>query len=333
MKDKLIFDVSSAATIVDSDNIGAYLRAEDGTLITHSRVARNTGKVLNINYSDFNAVTDNVTVTSHGLRTGDSIGFQEGTGTLPAAFSTAGTYYVIRIDENTIQIANTQADAYSGSNVDFEADGAAGTIDVVEKEVNKNALDVSIVDGLNVEVDLSAADDSVASWTHDGTGNAIGSTGGALHISDAGGSITVDAIDLDIRDLVAATDSVTSWLADGAGTALTSTLVGSDQALDVNVVDSFDAALANTAILASADTLDAANVADPVVASALADRKYLYIRNNDNRVIHIGQDGVTSANGFPVSPGSVIELRAGANVVVDYVSEKIGHSIRVLELS
>ena len=236
----------------------------------------------------------------------------------------------------------------------------------------KEALDVRIAEGINVEVDLDAADDSVAAHTFDGAGNSIGSTGGALHISDAGGSLTVDAVDLDIRDLTfatdsvdvsnstnvavvdgggsltvdavdldirdltAASDSVQSNLFDGAGTALTSTLVGADQALDVNVANDIavnDAALANTAIANDALAIAAASVAESLVGTALVDRKYLYAYNADNRTMYIGASGVTVADGFPVSPGSYLELRAGASVDVQVISEKIGHDIRTLELS
>lgn len=241
--------------------------------------------------------------------------------------------------------ANTIADSDSIGAFVRSSDGTLITHSTVG---GKEALDVSIADGVNVEVDLSHVDDSVA--LGDGTNLFTSTTVGAdigldvniinasISIDDGAGSITVDATDLDIRDLSAAQDSVASHLFDGAGTALTSTLVGADQALDVNVVASEeltvnDAALANTAILASAASLAAANTADPVVSSALANRKYLFVRNNDNRVMYIGQDGVTSSNGFPVSPGSYIEMRAGASVVVDYVSEKASHAIRVLELS
>lgn len=80
--------------------------------------------------------------------------------------------------------------------------------------------------------DISADVNDIASWVKDGSGNSIGSTGGALHVSDAGGSLTVDdggsaisiddnggsitvdgsvtvsATDLDIRDLTHVSDSV-----------------------------------------------------------------------------------------------------------------------------
>ena len=255
----------------------------------------------------------------------------------------------------------------------------------------KKALDVSIADGVNVEVDLSHIDDSVrlgngtdfftstsengdialdvhisnssievtatdldirdlafATDKVDVTGSEVSldaATLAALEtitveqgtspwvIGDGGGSITVDAVDLDIRDLTAASDSVQSNMFDGAGTALTSTLVGADQALDINVVQSVDPATSNTAILSAADTLAVAGTAEKVVAANLADRKVLYVRNNDNRVMYVGASGVTAANGFPVSPGSYLELKAGASVDVYYNSEKTGHAIRTLELS
>lgn len=233
----------------------------------------------------------------------------------------------------------------------------------------KEALDVRIAEGINVEVDLDAADDSVAAHTFDGAGNAIGSTGGALHISDAGGSITVDAVDLDIRDLSFATDSVDvsnstnvaivdgggsitvdsvdldirdlsavsdsvqSHMYDGAGTALTSTLVGADQALDVNIVQAVDPSTANTAIASAAASLAVGGTAQDAVASPLANRKMLYLYNNSNKMLYVGATGVTASNGFPLSPSSVLELRAGASVDIEFVGSTIGQEIRSLELS
>lgn len=229
----------------------------------------------------------------------------------------------------------------------------------------KKALDVRVAEGINVEVDLNFADDSVTAhqggtWTIDSITNAVTVQASNLDIRDlvfatdkvdVSGSevsldaatlaalenITVSATDLDIRDLSAAQDSVESWMHDGAGTALTSTLEGAKQALDVFVANTIavnDAALANTAILAAANPLDVANTAEAVKASALANRKYLMIYNNDNTKVFIGQSGVTAANGFPLSPGSVMELRAGPAISPFFVGQT-GKTpeIRTLELS
>ena len=229
--------------------------------------------------------------------------------------------------------ANTIADSDSVGAFVRSSDGTLITHSTVG---GKEALDVSIADGINVEVDLSHLDDSVR--LGDGTAfftstSENGDIALDVHISNT--SLVVTATQLDIDDLNATDDAVASHLFDGAGTALTSTLVGADQALDVNIVQSVsvDDALANTAILSAAASLTTAATAEKVVATNLAARKYLFVRNNDNRVMYIGGAAVDAATGFPVSPGSVVELRAGAAVDVYYDSAKTGHVIRTLELS
>lgn len=280
-KKRLVFDVSTAGSIDDSDNVGAFVRAgTDGDLIGSQNV--NSQDWLNV------------------------------------------------------------------ASILYDEAGAAIT--------DANPLAVSVKDGVNVEVDLSHIDDSVR--LGDGTDFFTSTTVGAdigldvnlinanievtqgtspWVIGDGGGSITVDATDLDIRDLTSASDSVQSHLYDGAGTALTSTLIGADQALDVNVVNDVnvnDAALANTAIAAAANTLSVADTAQDVVASPLADRKYLFVYNEDNQDVFIGGTGVTAANGYPLFPESELMLRCGAAVDVEFVgSSGKTPAIRTLELS
>jgi hypothetical protein len=262
----------------------------------------------------------------------------------------------------------------ASSNVGAYLRSADGTLLTHTDVGGKKALDVRVAEGINVEVDLNAADDSVAAWLSDGAGNAISSTGGALHISDAGGSLTVDATNLDIRDLAfatdkvdvsgssvsitgnvnvtqgtspwvvsatnldirdltAATDSVSAWTKDGAGNSITST----GTALDVNIasgsVTVTDAALANTAIKAVAETVttSAAQIVDG--ADELASRKYLTVYNNGNKEVFIGESGVTTSSGFPLFPGSALEARIGAAVDVYMISAGGSQNIRTLQLS
>jgi len=190
MKDQLTFDTTDANTIADSDNVGAFLRTSDGTLLTHTDVS------------------------------------------------------------------------------------------------GKKALDVRIAEGIDVGVSFSAADSSVESWLHDGTGTAITSTGGAIDVNIASGTLSIN-----------------------------------------------DAALADTAIASGATSLAVADTAQDIVASPLANRKYLHVYNNDNRKMYIGQTGVSSSTGFPVSPGAYMELRAGASIDIEFVSAKATHDLRYLELS
>ena len=283
MKDQLIFDTTDADTIADSDSVGAFLRASDGTLLTHTDVGGK--KALDVNIAAGVNVEVDLSHLDDSIRLGDGTSF----------FTSTSENGDISLD---VHMSNTSI------------------------AVTATDLDIR---------DLVFATDKV-----DVSGSTIVSITNDVNIADGGNSITVDAVDLDIRDITAVSDSIASHLFDGAGTALTSTLVSGDQALDVNVVNEIavnDAALADTAILSAADTLAAAGTAEKVVASNLSARKYLSIYNNDNRKMYIGGSGVDATNGFPVSPGSYVELRAGAAVDVYYDSAKNGHAIRTLELS
>jgi hypothetical protein len=283
LKDQLIFDTTDADTIADSDSVGAFLRASDGTLLTHTDVGGK--KALDVNIAAGVNVEVDLSHLDDSIRLGDGTSF----------FTSTSENGDISLD---VHMSNTSI------------------------AVTATDLDIR---------DLVFATDKV-----DVSGSTIVSITNDVNIADGGNSITVDAVDLDIRDITAVSDSIASHLFDGAGTALTSTLVSGDQALDVNVVNEIavnDAALADTAILSAADTLAAAGTAEKVVASNLSARKYLSIYNNDNRKMYIGGSGVDATNGFPVSPGSYVELRAGAAVDVYYDSAKNGHAIRTLELS
>lgn len=241
MKSKLVFDTSDANTILDSDSVGAFLRASDGTLLTHTDVG------------------------------------------------------------------------------------------------GKKALDVRVAEGINVEVDLDFNDDSVTvyqgtdPWIVSATDLDIRDLTQADEVTVFQGTDpwVVSATDLDIRDLDAAQDNVQAWLHDGTGNAITST----GGALDVNLTNQSDQALANTAINSGATALAVADTAQDVVAAPLANRKYLYLYNNDNRVMYIGESGVTAATGFPVPPQAYMELRAGAALDIEFVSNKASHDLRFLQLS
>jgi hypothetical protein len=297
MKDKLVFDVTDADTIAASDSVGAFLRSSDGTLITHSTVG---GKeALDVSIADGVNVEVDLSHIDDSVSLGDGATLFTGT--------TVGADH--GLDVNIIN-----------ASISIDDGGGSITVDAIDLDIR----------------DLAFATDSVTA--HQGGTWTIDSITNPVAVTDNGGSLTVDAVDFDIRDLTAVSDSVASHLYDGAGTALTSTLVGADQALDVNVVASEeltvnDAALANTAIASAANSLALANTAEDVVASPLANRKYLYIYNNSNKQVFIGQSGVSAASGFPLSPSSVMELRAGAAVDIEFVGASAGQELRTLELS
>ena len=186
-------------------------------------------------------------------------------------------------------------------------------------------------------------------------------------IGDGGGSITVDGeVALDAATLAAleTTNSVQSgtWTvglsedhnygAVGAATLRTAAQIGNAtgaadfgagnagaQTLRVTLADddvltTTDAALANTAIAHAQQPAAAANTAESAVDSILADRKYLFLANAGSKDMVIGGAGVTIETGFPIAPGSYMELRAGAAVDVQWAARAVGGSdLRNLQLS
>lgn len=230
----------------------------------------------------------------------------------------------------------------------------------------KKALDVRIAEGINIEVDLSHVDDSVR--LGDGTNfftstTENGDTSLDVHISNtsiavtatdldirnlvfatdkvdvSGSSVTVTATQLDIDDLNATDDAVSSWTKDGSGTSITSRAEDGGQALDVHITGSGaltvnDAALANTAIQTSAETLAVTGTSENLITSVLANRKYLYVYNDDKKEMFIGQTGVDlQVVGFPIFPGMVLEARIGAAVDVEFDSTVALHKVRTMQLS
>lgn len=63
-----------------------------------------------------NLATEEMTVTSHGWVTGDQV---VAMGTLPTGLVTSTTYYVIKVDANTLKLASTWANAMAGTSVDL----------------------------------------------------------------------------------------------------------------------------------------------------------------------------------------------------------------------
>ena len=306
-KQKLLFDATDVDTIAASDSVGAYLRASDGTLLTHTDVGGK--KALDVNIVEGINVEVDISHVDDSIKIGDGTDFLEvnADGSINAVVSATD------LDIRDLSNLTDSVTAHQGG---------TWTIDSITNAVTVQATDFDIRDISHVSDSIQIGDGTdFLAVNADGSINAI-----------------VSGTDIDIRDLDAAQDSVQSNLFDGAGTALTSTLEGGKQALDVYVVASSeltinDSALANTAIASAANALATANTAQDVVASPLADRKYLFVMNNSNKLIYVGASGVSAANGFPLSPSAVMELRAGAAIDIEFVAASAGQEVRTLELS
>jgi hypothetical protein len=279
---KLVFDTTDAASIADSANVGAYIRADDGTLISA------TGTSLDVNLTNASIA---VTATDLDIR----------------------------------DLSHTQDSVKIGDGTDFLAIAADGSIAVTD---NGGSL---TVDATNLDIrDLAFATDKV-----DVTGSSVSITGD-VNVTQGTSPWVVSATNLDIRDLVAATDSVSSWTKDGSGTSITSTVAGAKQALDVNIAASdieinVENDWANIALTTASSTVTTTSAA--LFASPLADRRFVWMCNNGSKVVYVGPSGVSTANGFPLFPGSMLDARIGPAVAVHSVSSSGSQDVRVMQAS
>jgi hypothetical protein len=278
------------------------------------------------------------------------------------------------------------ANASEGDKIAGYLYGAGGTLITSTTVGPDEGLDVNVLNTITVQAtnldirDLSHTSDSVK--VGDGTDFLAVNADGSINITDNGGSITVDgtvaatqsgtwtidsitnpvtvtATNLDIRDLAFATDSVTAhqggtWTIDSITNAVTVTATNLDirdlshtqdsvkigdgtdfLAINadgsINTVSTGDPALANTALAAAATSVT--TTATNLVASPLANRKYLFVQNLGNRSIYLGGSGVTVAQGFRLSPGAALDARIGAAVSLYAITDSGTQDVRNLELS
>ena len=81
----------------------------------------------NITFNGASAVdpdTDQITISSHILQTGDKVTYTKGSNAAVVGLTTGTDYYVIKVDANTIKLATSSYNAENGTAVDITADGA-----------------------------------------------------------------------------------------------------------------------------------------------------------------------------------------------------------------
>ena len=92
----------------------------------HTWTTAVTGAVSFVD-ANVTVATDNIAITPHGFDTGDAVRLTT-TGVLPAGLALATTYYVIRTDDNNLELAATLANAVAGTpSVDITAAAGGGT--------------------------------------------------------------------------------------------------------------------------------------------------------------------------------------------------------------
>jgi len=156
---RLVYDPTDANTVASSSTVGAYILAgDDGSPIgsTAGALDVNIGSVTDLDIRDLTHVSDSVKI---------------GDGTEFLAVNVDGSINAVVTATDLDIRALTQTDeitAYQGTSPWVIGDGG-GSI-----TVDASQLDID---------DLNATDDAVAAWLSDGSGNAIGSTGGSLDVN------------------------------------------------------------------------------------------------------------------------------------------------------
>lgn len=357
MKDHLIFDTTDANTIADSDQVGSHTLAGDGTLITSGDGSADNvangfeGLDMRSFLFGYDSTGDNwdriqqvagavkVYIDDGDFEVDVVINAEKAEDSAHTSGDIGNFVLGIRMDDvdgaNTALLAGTEGD-YQGLFTNAKGELHVRDNDVVDQLVTIDAvLDSIKVDTGNIVTDIAAIEtelldqgttlDTIAGDTTsiDALLTALSKAEDSVHTSG----------DQGIMGLAVRNDAGTALAADGDYIPFSTDSSGSLYVNVSNDISTSDAALANTSIANAANTLAVASTAEDIVASPLANRKYLFVYNNDNRKMYIGASGVTEANGFPMSPGSYMELRAGASVDIEYVSSKLGHAIRTLELS
>jgi hypothetical protein len=273
MKDQLVFDISDAASIADSDQVGAVVQ---------------------------------------GTR--------------------AGAKQLIDSQEiNSLEWLNTAAALFASDGVGITQTGGALDVNIASPIVVNVDIDGKYDVGTNPNPDSAGLIAHDRTAAPDETDQNQRPTAGGLGTIASASLANVHA--LDVNSFMYALDDVSGdaelLSKDGTSNGLNVHLAGSDITISVS-----DAALGNVAVAHAANTLAVADTPEDVVASPLANRKYLWISNQANTKIFIGATGVDEASGFPVSPGSVLQLRAGPAVDIEFVGQS-GKTpeIRTLELS
>lgn len=245
---KLVFDTTQPA---DSANVGAYLRASDGTLLTH------TGGALDVQIAGGVNVEVDLSHVDDSVRLGDGTAF----------FTSTSENGDIALD---VHLSNTEISVIQGSDTPWE-------------------------------------------------------------IADGGNSITVDAVDLDIRDLAHTADSVR--LGDGTS-FFTSTSENSDIALDVHISNSSIGVVAAALETSAHGATSATSTATDIVGTDLVGRAQILLQNLGNKDAYVGNsNGVTTANGILLPAGGTIVLDAGASVNLHAITSSGTADIRYFELA
>ena len=276
-KHQLNFDPAESD---DYDVVGAYLRASDGTLLTH------TGSALDVNIK-----TSDIAIAVDLDHTEDSIRLGDGTSFFTSTSENGDIALDVHLSNTSILVTAADLDI---RDLSFATD----SVDVSGSEVSLDAATLAALETITVEQGTSP-------WV----------------IGDGGGSITVDAADLDIRDLTHVSDSMKI----GDGTDFLG--IESDGSINVNSVEQGYSSCNYESVTVTTSATD-------LLTTELANRKEITLQNTGAKDIYIGCDAsVTVANGIKVPKGATADFKFGPSINVHAIADGGNSEFRILELA
>lgn len=299
-KDRLIFD---PADTVESDNIGAYVRAgSDGDLVSSTNVGGKEGLDVNL-----------INTAELGLYAEDS-----------AHVSADPGQFVLAVRNDTEGSLVSADGDYAPLQVD-----ASGRLRVIA-DLDVTNLSEKAEDSAHVSADvgnfvLAVRQDSLASSVSaDGDYGAFKlNADGALWVAPVG-NVADDAADSG-NPVKVGSRAVSGALAAVSATGDRADLL-SDMYRRVWINDSPNIGAASVAV-----TVGATEVALPT--TALAGRRRMMIQNVSSNDIYVGPTGVTTSSGLRVSKGSTLSIEIGEDVLLYGIAGSAGNSVRVFELA
>lgn len=119
-----VFGVDKTEVAAGTDNVVSVAVASGGTLYVEApTVTIAAPTALTIATTAVSTTADTITVTGHKLLTGTKLTYSAASGTAITGLTDATAYYVIRVDDNTIQLAASLSDAQAGTEIDLSGTG------------------------------------------------------------------------------------------------------------------------------------------------------------------------------------------------------------------
>jgi len=303
-KDKLILDTSN---LTESDNVGAYVRSSDGTLIDHTTLlGKDALDVHPVADGDSGVFTED-SVHSSGHRGQFVLSVRHDTNT--SLVDADGDYAPLQVDSVGRLKVSADLDVTSSFEKIEDSAHVSGDTGAYVLAVRQNTLTSSVdMDGDYASFKLN---DRGALWT--------------VPI----GTVADDAVDTENPVKVGSRAYFGAPLA-AISTSGDRANVLSDKYRRLWINDSSNVQLKRAPVTVGTSAVN-------LVASPIDSRKIFLVQNLGNKAIFIGHhvpitDELTTSNGFRIAAGATISLELGPDVSAYAISSGAGQDVRLLEV-